>query len=237
MFIMKHGKKYQGAKAKVEKGELYPIDDAMALMKEVAPAKFDETVEIALKLGVDPRHADQVVRGALMLPHGTGKQVTVMVFAEGEDADKATEAGAEYVGSDELVKKVQDGFTSVDVVIAHPRMMSKVGRLGRILGPRGLMPNPKSGTVTPDVAKAVQEAKAGRVQYRVDRYGNLHVPFGKVSFEAQQLTDNALAIVAAALRDKPAAAKGQYMQGITVSSTMGPGIKIDPSDAILKAKK
>lgn len=197
------------------------------MVKENANAKFDETVELAAKLGVDPRHADQQVRGFVILPHGTGRSVRILVLTRGDKEKEATEAGADYVGMDEFIKKIEEGWTDVDVIIATPDVMSQVGKLGRILGPRGLMPNPKSGTVTFDVAKAVRDAKAGKVEYRVDRAGILHVPIGKASFDGEKLFQNASAFLEAVLRAKPAAAKGQYIRSLAISSTMGPGIKLD----------
>ncbi|MGI6230493.1 MAG: 50S ribosomal protein L1 [Tractidigestivibacter sp.] len=225
----KHGKKYNAADAKVDSSKLYTPKEAMTLVKELAGAKFDETVEVAIRLGVDTRKADQNVRGSISLPHGTGKTVRVAVFAEGEKAREAEAAGADIVGSDDLVKQIQDGELNFDAAIATPNMMAKVGRLGRILGPRGLMPNPKLGTVTMDVEKMVKELKAGRVEYRADRYGICHVPMGKASFEVQDLVENYGALYTELLRVKPSSAKGRYVKSIVVSSTMGPGVKIDPS--------
>lgn len=224
----KHGKKYNEAAAKVAVGTLYTPMAAMNLVKELAPAKFDETVEVAVRLGVDTRKADQNVRGSISLPNGTGKSVRVAVFAEGAKADEARAAGADVVGSDDLVEAVQKGNIDFDAVIATPNMMGKVGRLGRILGPRGLMPNPKLGTVTMDVAKMVGELKAGRVEYRADRYGICHVPMGKCSFETEKLAENYGALLTELLRVKPSTSKGRYVKSVVVSSTMGPGVKIDP---------
>ena len=224
----KHGKKFRGADSKVEKRP-HSVAEAVKLAKENAFAKFDETVEIALRLGVDPKHADQMVRGTVVLPHGLGKSVRVLVFASGDNLREAEEAGAETVGGDELAKKIETGWLDFDAVVATPDMMRVVGRLGRVLGPRGLMPNPKTGTVTTDVAKAVQELKAGKVEFRVDKTGIIHAPLGKVSFGADQLKDNAEALIHAVLRAKPAAAKGKYVKSATISSTMGPGIKLDES--------
>lgn len=223
----KHGKNYNNASAKIEAGKLYAPKEAMQLVKDLSSAKFDETVEVSIRLGVDTRKADQNVRGSISLPNGTGKSVRVAVFAEGAKADEAKEAGADVIGSDELVAAVQKGEINFDAVIATPNLMGKVGRLGRILGPRGLMPNPKLGTVTMDVAKMVKELKAGRVEYRADRYGICHVPMGKVSFTADQLAENYGALYSELLRVKPSSAKGKYVKSITVSSTMGPGVKID----------
>ena len=227
MDMSKHGKNYTNAAAKVERAKLYSPKEAMTLAKELASAKFDETVEVAIRLGVDTRKADQNVRGSISLPHGTGKSVRVAVFAEGEKAREAEAAGADIVGGDELVEAVQKGNLDFDAAIATPQMMGKVGKLGRILGPRGLMPNPKLGTVTMDVAKMVSELKAGRVEYRADRYGICHVPMGKASFEVQQLVENYGALLTEILRVKPSSAKGKYVKSVVISSTMGPGIKVD----------
>ena len=227
MDMSKHGKNYTSAAAKVERAKLYSPKEAMTLAKELASAKFDETVEVAIRLGVDTRKADQNVRGSISLPHGTGKSVRVAVFAEGEKAREAEAAGADIVGGDELVEAVQKGNLDFDAAIATPQMMGKVGKLGRILGPRGLMPNPKLGTVTMDVAKMVSELKAGRVEYRADRYGICHVPMGKASFEVQQLVENYGALLTEILRVKPSSAKGKYVKSVVISSTMGPGIKVD----------
>ena len=223
----KHGKNYKAAAAKVEGSKLYSPKEAMELAKELAPAKFDETVEVAVRLGVDTRKADQNVRGSISLPHGTGKSVRVAVFAEGEKAREAEAAGADVIGSDDLVAQIQAGELNFDAAIATPNMMGKVGRLGKILGPRGLMPNPKLGTVTMDVAKMVGELKAGRVEYRADRYGICHVPMGKVSFDTQKLVENYGALINELLRVKPSSAKGKYVKSVVISTTMGPGIKVD----------
>ena len=225
----KHGKNFRAAAAKIDRTKLYTPMEAMTLAKEAAPAKFDETIEVSIRLGVDTRKADQNVRGSISLPNGTGKTVRVAVFAEGEKAREAEAAGADIVGSDELVAQIQKGELNFDAAIATPNLMGKVGRLGRILGPRGLMPNPKLGTVTMDVEKMVHELKAGRVEYRADRYGICHVPMGKASFSAEQLAENYGALITEILRVKPSTAKGKYVKSIVVSSTMGPGIKIDPS--------
>jgi large subunit ribosomal protein L1 len=222
----KHGKKFREAQARVPAGEALAPGDAVALVKELSYAKFDETVEAAVRLGVDPRHADQIVRGAVVLPHGTGKTARVLVIAQGEKAREAEEAGADFVGT-EYVQKIKDGWLDFDVAVATPDMMGQVGQLGRILGPRGLMPTPKAGTVTMDVARAIREIKAGKIEFRVDRTGNVHVPIGKVSFEPQKLEENLSAFMDTVLRAKPSAAKGQYVRGVTVSSTMGPGVAID----------
>ncbi len=224
----KRGKRYQDAIKKVDRFALYDPLEAMQLLKELASAKFDETVEAAVRLGVDPRHADQQVRGAMVLPHGTGKTRTVLVFAKGDKAKEAEEAGADFVGAEDMVEKIQkEGWLGFEVAIATPDMMGMVGKLGRILGPRGLMPNPKTGTVTFDVARAVQEVKAGKIEYRVDKAGNIHVPIGKASFEPEKLAENLKALVEQLIRVKPAAAKGQYLKAVTVSTTMGPGIKVN----------
>ncbi len=227
--MAKHGKKYRSAAEKVDSTQLYTPAKAIALAKEVATANFDETVEAHFRLGVDTRKADQNIRGSISLPHGTGKTVRVAVFAEGAKADEAREAGADVVGSDELIADIQKGEINFDAAIALPTMMAKVGRIGKILGPRGLMPNPKLGTVTMDVAKMVSELKAGRVEYRADRYGICHVPLGKKSFTDEQLIENYGALYTEILRVKPASAKGKYVKSISVSTTMGPGVKVDPS--------
>ncbi|MEM6794562.1 MAG: 50S ribosomal protein L1 [Acidobacteriota bacterium] len=205
----------------------YDIDEAISLLKEVSYVKFDETVEIALNLGVDPKHADQMVRGTVVLPHGTGKTVRILVFAGGEKMKEAEDAGADHVGNDDLAKKIQDGWLDFDAVISTPDMMRVVGRLGRVLGPRGLMPNPKSGTVTMDVTKAIQDIKAGKVEFRVDKAGVLHAPLGKLSFEPGQIRENTDSLMRAVLRAKPASAKGKYVEKISLSSTMGPGLSVD----------
>lgn len=224
----KRGKKYQEALKLFDRHELYELEKALELVKSTAKANFDETIEVAVKLGVDPRHADQQVRGTVVLPHGTGKTRTVLVFAKGEKAKEAEAAGADVVGAEELVEKIQGGWLDFDVAIATPDMMSVVGRLGRILGPRGLMPNPKTGTVTFEVAKAVEEVKAGKIEYRVDKTSIVHAPIGKASFDLDKLLDNFNTLIDALVRAKPAAAKGKYIRSIAVSSTMGPGIKINP---------
>lgn len=223
----KHGKNYNAAAAKVEAGKVYSPKEAMTLAKELSSAKFDETVEVAIRLGVDTRKADQNIRGSISLPNGTGKTVRVAVFAEGAKAAEAEAAGADIVGSDDLIEEVQKGNINFDAVIATPNLMGKVGRLGRILGPRGLMPNPKLGTVTMDVEKMVKELKAGRVEYRADRYGICHVPMGKVSFTVEQLVENYAALYTEILRVKPSTAKGRYVKSVSFSSTMGPGVKVD----------
>jgi large subunit ribosomal protein L1 len=221
------GKKFKTAAAKVDRNKRYRLDDAFKLLKETATKKFDETVDAAINLGVDPKHADQVVRGAVVLPHGMGKSVKVAVFAKGDKAREAQEAGADIVGAEDLAEKIQGGFMDFDKVIAAPDMMGVVGRLGKVLGPRGLMPNPKVGTVTMDVAKAVKEQKAGKVEFRVEKAGIVHVPFGKASFDPQKLKDNFSAIMELIFKAKPQTAKGVYVKNVTVSCTMGPGIKVD----------
>lgn len=225
--MSKHGKKYTEAAKQVDSEQLYEVREALELVQKLAPAKFDETVEAAVRLGVDPRHADQQVRGAVVLPHGTGKTRTVLVFAKGEKITEAEKAGADHVGGEEMVAKIQGGWMEFDVAIATPDMMSAVGKIGRILGPRGLMPNPKTGTVTFDIARAVAEVKAGKIQYRVDKAGNIHAPIGKVSFEVEKLEENLKALIDALVRAKPAAAKGQYLRGLVVTSTMGTGVRVN----------
>ncbi len=226
---MSHGKKYVDAGRRYDKAALHQPTEAFELVKQLANHKFDETVEVAFRLGVDPRKADQMLRGTVSLPAGTGKDVRVAVFATGDAAREAQEAGADVVGADDLVNRVQnEGFLDFDVAIATPDMMGQVGRLGRVLGPRGLMPNPKTGTVTTDVGKTVTEFKGGKVEYRTDRHGNVHVPVGKASFPVESLTRNYGAVLDELMRAKPAAAKGRYIKGVAVASTMGPGVKISP---------
>jgi large subunit ribosomal protein L1 len=227
--VSRTGKKYVDATRTFDRDRLYPPEEAFDLVRSLAKRNFDETVEITFRLGIDPRKADQMIRGTVSLPHGTGKAVRVAVFATGDAAREAEEAGADVVGADDLVARVQEGFLDFDVAIATPDLMSQVGRLGRILGPRGVMPNPKTGTVTTDVGKTVAEFKAGKVEYRTDRNGNVHVPIGKVSFERDALLENFRAVLDETLRNKPAAAKGRYIKSIATSSTMGPGIRIDPA--------
>ena len=225
---MKHGKKYLESAKLIEAGKLYDPEEAVKLAMQTAKSKFDETIEVSVRLGVDPRQADQQVRGAVVLPHGTGKTVRVLVFAKGDQAKEAEAAGADYVGAEELVQKIQsENWFEFDVVVATPNMMGVVDRIGRILGPKGLMPNPKSGTVTMDVAKAISEIKAGKVEYRLDKQAIIHCPVGKKSFTAEQLTENLNALMSAIVRAKPAAAKGTYLRSVVLSSTMGPGIKIN----------
>ena len=227
---MKKGKRYTDSLKLVDRTKLYDPQEGIELVKQTAKAKFDETVEASVRLGVNPRHADQQVRGAVVLPHGTGRTVKVLVFAKGDKAKEAEQAGADYVGAEEMVQKIQEeNWLDFDVCVATPDMMALVGRLGRVLGPKGLMPNPKSGTVTMDVAKAVQDIKAGKVEYRVDRAGIIHVPIGKASFETEKLNENLSVLMDAIIKAKPAAAKGTYLRSIVLSSTMGPGIKINPS--------
>jgi large subunit ribosomal protein L1 len=226
--VSTHGKQYRNARAAFDREEEYSPVQAIRMLKEMQTAKFDETVEVHFRLGLNVRHADEQLRGTLMLPHGTGKEARVAVFAEGEKAKEAQEAGADIVGSADLAKRVEEGFTDFDVAVATPDQMGNVGKLGRILGPRGLMPNPKTGTVTMDVGKAVREAKAGKLEYRTDRGANVHVSIGKKSFGERQLVENYAALVDEIVRAKPAAAKGRYIRQITLTSTMGPGIHVDP---------
>lgn len=220
------GKKYQAAKEKLEQRE-YTLEEAVQSIRELKFAKFDETAELALRLGVDPRHADQMVRGTVVLPNGLGKEVRVCVIASADKVKEAEEAGAEHIGGDDLVEKIQGGWLDFDVVVSTPDMMKGVGKLGRVLGPRGLMPNPKAGTVTFDVGKAVTEIKAGKVEFRVDKNGVIHAPFGKLSFSGDQLVENAQSLIDAVIRAKPASSKGRYLRGVFVSSTMGPGIRVN----------
>jgi large subunit ribosomal protein L1 len=225
-----NGKAYRSALAKVDRNRRYVLEESVRLAKETARAKFDETVELAVRLGVDPRQADQNVRGTVTLPHGMGKPVRVLAFAKGEKEKEAQEAGADFVGADEIIKKISEGWLDFDKTVATPDMMGAVGRIGKVLGPRGLMPNPKTGTVTMDIGRAVKEIKAGKLEFRVDKAGIVHVPVGKASFNQQQLLDNAKAVLASILRAKPASAKGNYVRGITIATTMGPGIKVDLAD-------
>jgi large subunit ribosomal protein L1 len=223
-------KKYKAVASKVDRNKRYKLDEALKLVKETASKKFDETVDAAINLGVDPKHADQVVRGAVVLPHGMGKSIKLAVFAKGDKAREATEAGADVVGAEDLAEKIQGGFMDFDKVLATPDMMGVVGRLGKVLGPRGLMPNPKVGTVSLDIARAIKEQKAGKVEFRVEKAGIVHVPFGKASFEAQKLRDNLTAIMELIFKAKPQTAKGVYLKNVTVSCTMGPGIKLDTAE-------
>ena len=226
---MKKGKRYVESAKLVDRTNLYDVEEAVSIIKKTANAKFDETIEAHIKLGVDGRHADQQVRGAVVLPHGTGKKVRVLVFAKGDKVEEAQAAGADFVGGQELVPKIQnEGWLDFDVVVATPDMMGVVGRLGRVLGPKGLMPNPKAGTVTMDVTKAVTDIKAGKIEYRLDKTNIIHVPVGKASFTEEQLADNFHTLMGAIVKAKPAAAKGQYLRSVTITSTMGPGIKLNP---------
>lgn len=230
---MKRGKNYQDSAKLIDKHNLYSTAEAIDLALQTSKAKFDETIELSVRLGVDPRHADQQVRGAVVLPHGTGKEVKVLVFAKGEKAKEAEAAGAEFVGAEELLDKIQkENWFDFDIVVATPDMMGVVGRLGKVLGPKGLMPNPKSGTVTFDVAKAISEIKAGKVEYRVDKTAIVHVPIGKKSFGAEKLSDNFKTLMEAIIKAKPAAAKGQYVKSVALASTMGPGVKINPAKVL-----
>jgi len=234
--MARHGKKYRAAAEKVEQRP-YQLDEAFTLLKSITYAKFNETVELSMLLGVDPKHADQMVRGTTVLPHGTGQSKRVLVIASGDKQREATEAGADFVGGDEMVEKIQGGWVDYDAVIATPDMMRSVGKLGKVLGPRGLMPNPKTGTVTFDVAKAIQEIKAGKVEFRVDKTSIIHVPVGKIQFSADQLRDNATAIIKAIRKAKPPAAKGKYVRSVFISSTMSPSIKLDDTVAEVKEEK
>lgn len=232
----KHGKNYKEARERIDREKQIPLSEAVGLVKEISTAKFDETVEICAKLGVDPRHAEQMVRGSVALPNGIGKEERVVAFAKGEKVAEAKEAGAEYVGADDLAEKIQGGWMEFDRVVATPDVMSVVGKLGRVLGPRGMMPNPKSGTVSFDVGRMVREIKAGKVEYRVDKAGIIHAPVGKVSFEEKALSENISAVVDALVRAKPAASKGVYFKGLTISSTMGPGVKVDHQSLLAALK-
>jgi large subunit ribosomal protein L1 len=234
--MRKRGKKFTAARAQVAAGRTYTIEEAIPLVQKVKYAKFDETVELSLRLGVDPKHADQMVRGTVVLPHGLGKSKRVLAIAAGEKQKEAAEAGADVVGGEELVEKIQGGFMDFEAVVATPDMMRAVGRLGKVLGPRGLMPNPKTGTVTTDIAKAIREIKAGKVEFRVDKTGIIHAPVGKTSFAAANLIANTHALVESVVRAKPSAAKGKYLKSVTLSSTMGPGVPIDTTqvEAVVK---
>ncbi|MCI8561305.1 MAG: 50S ribosomal protein L1 [Dorea sp.] len=226
---MKRGKKYVEAAKAIEKGNLYDVAEAVSLVKKTAIAKFDETIEAHIRTGCDGRHADQQIRGAVVLPHGTGKKIRILVFAKDAKAEEAKAAGADYVGGDELIPKIQkENWFEFDVVVATPDMMGVVGRLGRVLGPKGLMPNPKAGTVTMDVTKAIQDIKAGKIEYRLDKTNIIHVPLGKASFTEEQITDNFQTLIEAVIKARPAAVKGQFLKSVTLSSTMGPGVKINP---------
>jgi large subunit ribosomal protein L1 len=230
-------KKRKAATATFDREKRFGVDEAVGLVKKAAYAKFDESVDLAIRLGVNPKHADQMVRGAIVLPHGTGKSVRVAVFARGEKEKEALDAGADIAGGDDLAKKITEGFLDFEVCIATPDMMGTVGKLGRILGPRGLMPNPKVGTVTPDVARAVREAKAGKVEYRVDKAGVVHCRIGRVSFDQQKLQENALSLIRELIQRKPSTAKGVYLRSITVSSTMGPGVRIDTASVVSREEE
>ncbi len=226
---MKRGKKYVEAAKAIERGTLYDVAEAVSLVKKTAIAKFDETIEAHIRTGCDGRHADQQIRGAVVLPHGTGKKIRILVFAKDAKAEEAKAAGADYVGGDELIPKIQkENWFEFDVVVATPDMMGVVGRLGRVLGPKGLMPNPKAGTVTMDVTKAIQDIKAGKIEYRLDKTNIIHVPLGKASFTEEQITDNFQTLIEAVIKARPAAVKGQFLKSVTLSSTMGPGVKINP---------
>lgn len=231
------GKRYAAAVKQIDGAKAYSVEEALETVKATAKAKFDETVDMAIRLGVDPKHADQMVRGAVVLPHGIGKSVRVLVFAKGEKEREAGEAGADHVGAEDLIEKIQGGWLDFDSTIATPDLMGQVGKLGKVLGPRGLMPNPKLGTVTFDIARAVREAKTGKVEFRVDKAGNVHVLIGRVSFPAAHLTANAVAMIEAIMRAKPAAAKGNYLRTLTVSSTMGPGVHVDVQRVVNLFKK
>lgn len=225
--MAKQSKRYKGARDKIKSQNAYALSEGVDLLKELATAKFDESLEVSMNLGVDPRHAEQNIRGVVNLPHGTGKTKSILVFAKGPKEQEAKEAGADYVGLEEYIKKVNTGWTDVDVIVATPDVMSEVGKLGKVLGPRGLMPSPKGGTVTMDVAKAVQDIKAGKIEFRVDKAGILHVSFGKASFDKEKIIDNLKSLIQAVIKLKPLSAKGQYIKKIVVSSSMGPGIKLD----------
>lgn len=230
---MKHGKRYQEAAKLVDRTVLYDVPDAIAILKKTAAAKFDETIELHIRTGCDGRHADQQIRGAVVLPNGTGKKVRILVFAKGAKVDEAQAAGADYVGGEELIPKIQnEGWLDFDVVVATPDMMGVVGRLGKVLGPKGLMPNPKAGTVTMDVTKAISDIKAGKIEYRLDKANIIHVPVGKVSFTEEQLNENFQTLINAIVKAKPAAAKGQYLKSVVIASTMGPGVKINTTSYV-----
>ncbi len=233
---MKHGKKYKAVLAKIDRAKRYPLNQAVKLVKENKIAKFDESVEVSVRLGVDPKQADQIVRGTVLLPHGTGKKVRVLVLAKGEKIKEAEQAGAEFAGADEFVEKIFGGWMDFDAIVATPDMMGSVGKLGKVLGPRGLMPNPKAGTVTFDVAKAVKDLKAGKIEYRVDKAGIIGAAIGKVSFAENQILENAQSFLSTIVRAKPSAAKGTYLKSATLSSTMGPGVKLDPSEILTLGK-
>ncbi len=233
---MKRGKNYRAAADKIDRTRLYGLKEAVPLLKEMGAAKFDQTIELSAKLGVDPRHADQQVRGTVVLPHGTGKSVKVLVIARGDKEKEAAEAGADFVGADEFIPKLREGWMGIDVIIATPDVMGEVGKLGKILGPKGLMPNPKSGTVTFDVAKAVKEVKTGKIEYRVDKGSNIHVPVGKMSFDESKLIENISVLIAELVRVRPAAGKGRYIKSMSLSPTMGPSIPLDGQQITLEVK-
>jgi len=225
--MAKHGKRVQELRAKVDPDRVYDPNEALTLVKDLASAKFDETIEAHLRMGVDPRHADQMVRGSVVLPAGTGKQLRVLAFAQGDSAREAEEAGADYVGSDDLIQRIQGGWMEFDVAVATPDVMGAVGRLGRVLGPRGLLPNPRTGTVSPEIGKLIRDVRAGRIEFRVDRTAVIHVPIGKASFTEDRLRENLAALMDAVVRAKPQGAKGQYVKSVTLAPTMGPGVKLD----------
>jgi len=227
---MFRSKRYKENQKSVDRDKIYSVGDAIGLLKDSKKVKFDESVDLAVNLGVDPKHADQIVRGTISLPHGTGKEVKVLVLCKGENVVAAENAGADFVGADDYIDKIKGGWMDIDVIIATPDMMASVGKIGRVLGPRGLMPNPKSGTVTTDVEKAVKEVKAGRIEFRVDKYGIIHAAIGKLSFEKDQLVDNAKSLMGALLRAKPVASKGTYLKKVSIASTMGPGLKLDKNE-------
>ncbi|MGH8005143.1 MAG: 50S ribosomal protein L1 [Limisphaerales bacterium] len=233
---MKRGKKYKAAVAKIDRAKRYPLTQAIKLVKENKIAQFDESVEVSVRLGVDPKQADQIVRGTVLLPHGTGKKIRVLVLAKGEKIKEAEAAGAEFAGADEYVEKISGGWMDFDAIVATPDMMGAVGKLGKVLGPRGLMPNPKAGTVTFDVAKAVKDLKAGKIEYRVDKAGIIGAAIGKVSFAENQILENAQSFLSTIIRAKPSAAKGTYLKSATLSSTMGPGVKLDPNEILILGK-
>ena len=233
---MKRGKNYNNAMAHIEPLKHYTINEAVPVLKKLGTTKFDETIELSAKLGVDPRHADQQVRGTVVLPHGTGRTVRVLVIARGEKEQEAKDAGADFVGAEEYLPKLQGGWLDVDVIVATPNLMGEVGKLGKILGPKGLMPNPKSGTVTLDIAKAVKDVKAGKIEYRVDKSANIHVPVGKMSFDEQKLTENIKVLIAELLRAKPAASKGRYLKSLSLSPTMGPSVRLDTQSVAADVK-
>jgi len=234
---MKRSKRYNEAVSKIDRLRQYDLGEAIGVLKELPKAKFDETIELHMNLGVDPRKADQQIRNSIVLPFGTGRDVRVLVFADGDKADEATQAGADFVGVDDLMEKISGGWFDFDVVIATPNLMGKIGKLGKVLGPRGLMPNPKVGTVTMDVGKAVKESKSGKIAYRVDKFSNIHVPVGKMSFLQENLKENILTMVSSILRDRPATVKGQYIKSMALTSTMGPGIRLSVANTSAEAKR